>query len=176
MNFLTSSTAGVKLGFLLVLLTAGNFASSALRAQIVDGDFSSGGNNGFGSAWKLLGSPAVQQANVPTSGSSAALIESTNSSTTDPYGPAGPVDGANADTATDIENTLGVTLPSTGFLGRDTPTDGEAIYQTFNAAAATTLSFAWSYATYDESPLDSVGYVLNGVYTELEATPQNTQP
>ena len=124
----------------------------------------------------LLGNPTIETTNVPMGASDAALIESTNLlPSNDPSNP-GPMNAADADTVGDMDMVLSTSLPSNGFEGRDLPTVGEGIYQNFMLSAPAQISFEWSYATYDSSPLDSVGYVLNGVYTELESTPIDTQP
>lgn len=142
-----------------------------LHAQIfADGDFSTGTFTGSG--WTLLGTPTVVSSNPPPSGSLySAEIQSTDASE--------PDTGTGVSTSI-IASDLGISsgnLPSTegtppgGEFGIFGPQNGQAIYQTFSLDTAGTLSFEFSYQTADWSPYDSVGFVLDGVYTQLVATP-----
>jgi hypothetical protein len=84
--------------------------------------------------------------------------------------------------AATLDAALGVTLPATydgnildSTYGQSFPAvNGQAIYQTFNLTGQATLSFDFSYQTNDYYPYDSVGYVLDGVYTPLVITPVYT--
>lgn len=146
----------------------------SLHAQIVNGSFTEG-TNGF-DGWTLLGVPAVvDTVPLPPFGLTAAQIQSTDTGTT-----SGAASSSNSVSAAEIDTTLGVTLPQTSGsnptqeFGYFSATTGEAIYQTFTLSDAGTLSFDYSYQTNDYHPFDSVGFVLNGTYTELVATPAYT--
>ncbi len=79
---------------------------------------------------------------------------------------------AGSDTAADIESKLGITsLPSQDFV--ESPYDGQAIYlaQAFTLTSTAELTFSYSYASNDEYPYDSVGYVINGAYTQIQQSP-----
>jgi hypothetical protein len=153
-----------KIAFLLIF---GNiiFGAASLHAQIVNGSFSDGLTG-----WTSLGNPAVVTDNPSLSSTTAAQVQSTNNS-----GDAGsgPLNTADSVSVTDIDTALSTTLPS---VDGKTPTVGEGLYQSFTLGGAATLSFHTSYATFDSSPLDSAGYVLDGTYTQLYATPNLSQP
>jgi hypothetical protein len=148
-----------KIAFLLIF---GNFIFGAisLHAQIMNGSFIDGLTG-----WTSLGSPQIGADNLPPTGSDA-LISSTDAGGS----PGSPQpDSPASDTASDIESILGITsLPAADF--DYPPTDGQALYQTFALKTSSTLTFSYSFATNDESPFDSVGYVLNGVYTQIRET------
>jgi hypothetical protein len=164
-----------KISFLLIFVALlGNI--SQLRAQILNGDFSSGLDN-----WTSLGNPTSGSVGIsPPSGTTEAVIQSTDST----------VDPSDAVSVSTIEGTLLVTLPSTSGTpppsslvppGTFSPTNGEAIYQEFTLTTESVLSFAYSYQTNDYSPFDSVGYTLGttgsaATYTQLVATPAYSGP
>ncbi len=157
-----------KITFLLVVgaLFLGN--SSHLRAQIQNGSFATGDLSGWTTVGGSSGGPDVLTG-LPTSnlpappmGSTAALVQSENGDT-----------GATTASAAALDSALGVTLPPTvgdalsGYPGTHLPVNGQAIYQTFRLSSAATLSFAYSFQSFDSIPFDSTGYVLNGVYNQL---------
>jgi hypothetical protein len=138
-------------------------SGSAAQAQITNGSFSEG-TDGF-TGWSQLGSPSAGgNGNAPSVGGTDAMITSTNDG--------GSGVSSAADTAGDIERTLGITsLPSADFVFQ--PYDGQAIYLTkpFTLTSTADLTFSYSYASNDEYPFDSVGYVINGTYTQIQQSP-----
>lgn len=175
-----------KTAFLLVVAALFLANSSHLHAQISNGSFT----DGF-TGWTVIkgssGGPQVLTSTAPLSisynnnnytgldvgqvtpptpptGTTQALIQGPTSDTT----------GAYSASAATIETALGTTLASTqgpDDLGADPgtfiPLNGQAIYQTFTTTNATTLSFDYSFQTFDFYPFDEAGYVLNGVYHDL---------
>jgi len=142
-----------KFGFLLFLSNL--CLCTSLHAQILNGSFTTDLSD-----WYQLGSPTQGSGNPP--GGTYANISSTN--------------GSGGAPVTTIDTALSTVLPNTDIIF--TPTQGEAIYQDFSLSQAGALSFEWSYSTFDNYPFDSAGYVLDGVYTQLEQTPptENTTP
>jgi hypothetical protein len=140
-----------KIGFLLFLSNL--FLGLSLHAQILNGSFTAGLTD-----WDQLGSVSTGSANPP--GGTYADVSSTNGS-----GGASVVDT--------IDGALNVVLPNTDITY--TPTQGQAIYQDFSLSQTSTLSFEFSYSTFDNFPYDSAGYVLDGVYHQLEQTPPSQQ-
>jgi hypothetical protein len=162
--------------FLLTLLNiSGWTCAQAQFVQITNGSFSDGFNG-----WTRLpdnaDGPSVDSTvNPPSGGGYDAVISSTDGAATYGAGSNSPAPGS--DSATDIENTLGIkSLPSADFTY--SPTDGQAIYQTFTLTEAEYLSFDYSFATDDEAPYDSVGYTVNGAYTQIQepTTPEGPTP
>jgi hypothetical protein len=113
-----------------------------VHAQIVNGSFS-GGLTG----WNQLGSP--------TATDGTAIITSTDS------GGDGEPDATGSDTATDIELTLGASLPNTNDIFG--PTDGQAIFQEITLTSSNQITFTYSSSSDDYSTNDAVGYVLTNV-------------
>jgi len=161
-----------KIIFLLVVgvMLLGNVFP--LSAQILNGSFT----NGF-TDWNIVGGSSgepqvVTSDATPPTGSTAALVQSTNEDQSL---------SISASAAT-LDAALGVTLPATydgnildPTYGQSFPAvNGQAIYQTFTLASEATLSFAYSYQTNDYYPYDATGYVLDGVYTPLVITPAYT--
>jgi len=140
-----------------------------LPAQIANGSFTDGLTD-----WITVGGsssgPEVTTANpMPATLGTSALVQSTDEDFT----------LSQSASAATLNAALGVTLPATydgdildSTYGQSFPAvNGQAIYQTFNLTAQATLSFDFSYQTNDYYPYDSVGYVLDGVYTPLVTTP-----
>jgi len=156
-----------KIAFLLVAsaFILGN--SSFLRAQtIVNGSFATGDFTG----WTTLGSVQALTSGGPTPpiGTTQAYIQST-----DEVSPGSSVSAAT------INSALSTSLPATFDTGTQffgpgpfTAENGQAIYQSFTLGSTATLSFAYSFQSDDIYPFDNVGYVLDGVYTQL-ARPEN---
>jgi hypothetical protein len=148
-----------KFGFLLFLSNLCFCVS--LHAQILDDSFS----DGF-TLWTPVGSPSAgANGNAPSVGGTDAMISSTDDGGGSGYGPGSA-------TAADIESALGITsLPAQDFAY--SPFDGQAIFLThpFTLTSTEELTFSYSYASNDEYPYDSVGYVLNGVYTQIQQSP-----
>src|ERR1700683_5354596 len=163
-----------KIVFLLIVgaLFVGN--GSQLHAQILNGSFSTGDFTDWTTAGGTSSGPTVVTSGAtPPTGTTAALIQSTDG---DSSGAQSAQVGPITTTGT-IDEVLGVTLPPTTNsnplydTGTFTPDNGQAIYQTFSVSTASTLTFAYSYQTNDGYPYDSVGYVLDGRYTQLVQTP-----
>lgn len=189
-----------KIAFSLIVgaLFLGN--SSQLHAQIINGSFTTGDFTGWNTVGGTSGGPQVltTSATLPTgvtpptppTGSTQALIQSTDG---DDTGATSATVAAieTAFNAADAVNTTynALILPSTYndnpslyypyTSGPFVPDNGQAIYQTFTLSSEATLTFAYSYQTFDGYPFDSAGYVLDGNYSPLappSATPAGTTP
>ena len=159
-----------KIAFSLIVgaLFLGN--SSHLHAQILNGSFTTGDFTDWNTVGGSSGGPQVVMSGPtpPLGITTQAFVQSTDADFSL---------SISASAAT-LDAALGVTLPSTtnggNFLyppGPFSPTNGQAIYQTFSVGAQATLSFAYSFQTNDYFPYDSTGYVLDGVYTQLASPP-----
>jgi hypothetical protein len=159
-----------------------------LHAQILNGSFSTGDFTD----WTVVGGssggpqvitpsttlpPGVIAPTPPAGTTTQALVQSTDSDGS--YTMSAPVGSITSPGS--IDAALNTTLPSTTNsnplydTGTFAPDNGQAIYQTFTVSSAATLTFAYSYQTNDGYPYDSVGYVLDGVYTQLVTTPPYPQ-
>jgi Flp pilus assembly pilin Flp len=136
----------------LFALFAGALANTTLlNAQVFTGDLTQ---------WSTLGAPSVPD-------SSTATIDSTSGDG------AGGVYTVSAPAST-LESALD-NAPLQNNFG-NVATDGQAVYLNFNLTSAVTVTFDWQMQTYDGAPYDSVGYVLNGGYYQLDEPPNYTGP
>ena len=133
---------------------------AASAQSIVNGSFETGDFTG----WQVAGIPTVLGAPpTPVDGNFQALINSTGASASGIYA------NSNSVSAATLNTFLNTTLPSST---NGSPTNGEAIQQTFTTAGSATISFSYSYQS-REAPgngFDETGYVLNGVFHVLADT------
>jgi outer membrane autotransporter protein len=155
------------------LVVFASFITQAASAQITNGSFETGDYTG----WQTLGGtssgPVVltsgpttingmtSNVQAPVQGTFQAFLQSTGS--------ASPLEAASVTGAGGIDSFVGTTLPGNGV---GTPTNGQAIQQTFTVAGNSSLTFSYSYQSREgvNTGFDETGYVLNGVFHILVDT------
>ncbi len=127
---------------------------------ITNGSFETGNFTG----WQTAGAPSVPGSPpTPALGNFQALINSTGDLAPGVYAT------TNAVTGSVLNTFLNTTLPANA---NGSPTNGEAIQQTFTVTLPSTLTFSYYYQS-REAPgdgYDETGYVLNGVFHILADT------
>jgi hypothetical protein len=158
--------------FLLILCNSFLAGITAHAQTFTNGDFSDGTLTGWGTAGAAASGSFVTTSNPAPDSTYSVHLQSTDAD--DPTtGMGALVTVLNSDLQVSGDGLPATTgTPPGGSHGTFQPQNGQAIYQTFSIGEDGTLSFEYSYQTNDYWPYDSVGYVLDGTYTELVNTPK----